>query len=112
MNESSSQHGRQRAVHVANSHTTLLVRALTPCEAPKLTIREGELDLDLATLSDPETADGILFLLEKENAESSYWTTVAGEHWRNANWGRAESVLQTGIKCVFSWLVRWNSLKD
>lgn len=69
-----------------------------------LTCRGVQTDLDLDSLADDEIADAIPDLLADYSAECKDWTVVAGEHWRQERWARAEQVLQSGIRCECSCL--------
>lgn len=63
--------------------------------------RGVQTDLDLDSLAEDEIADAIPDLLSDYSAECRDWTVVAGEHWKQARWTRAEDVLQSGIRCKF-----------
>lgn len=56
-------------------------------------------DLDLDSLGDAEVADAIPYLLTDYSAECKDWTLIAGEHWRQKRFDRAEELLTKGIQC-------------
>lgn len=56
-------------------------------------------DLDLDSLGDAEVADAIPYLLTDYSAECKDWTLIAGEHWRQKRFDRAEELLNKGLQC-------------
>jgi hypothetical protein len=59
-------------------------------------------DLDLDTLGQEDMADAMPYLLADYKAKSKDWTLLAGEHWRQGRYDRAEELMVKGISCASS----------